>query len=158
MKKIVHKLVFSKKDDLTFLILISFLPTFVLARLYVYLAMKYDLDFFVVIKGVHIHHLSYGIILLALAGYLALVFPSIRRKIALLYGVGLALAFDEFGMWLRLEDNYWLRQSYDAVIILFVLFFNIVYLKKFWRKVTSNLAKIFLVKKILIFVRNLRNN
>ena len=39
-----------------------------------------------------------------------------RRRMALLYGVGLALTFDEFGMWLHLGGSYWQRASYDAVV------------------------------------------
>jgi hypothetical protein len=54
---------------------------------------------------------------------------------ATLYGVGLALAFDEFGMWLHLEDDYWIRHSYDAVIIITAVLFNIVYLSIFWKKI-----------------------
>ncbi len=36
---------------------------------------------------------------------------------ALLYGVGLALVCDEFGMWVRLRAQYWERLSYDAVAV-----------------------------------------
>jgi hypothetical protein len=33
------------------------------------------------------------------------------------YGIALALIFDEFGMWLHLGGSYWQRVSVDAVII-----------------------------------------
>jgi hypothetical protein len=33
------------------------------------------------------------------------------------YGVGLALTFDEFGMWIHLGGPYWQRASYDAVVV-----------------------------------------
>jgi len=47
------------------------------------------------VKGVHVHHLTYGIILLSISGFLALVDTNRKHlyKIALLYGFGLALAF-----------------------------------------------------------------
>jgi hypothetical protein len=53
--------------------------------------------------GVHIHHYVYGIFILAVAGYLALLFTGDRSRswIALLYGFGLGLTFDEFGMWIN---------------------------------------------------------
>ena len=53
--------------------------------------------------GMHIHHYVYGIFILAAAGYLALLFRGDRARswIALLYGVGLGLTFDEFGMWIN---------------------------------------------------------
>ncbi|MGH9390716.1 MAG: hypothetical protein ACRD1Z_13955, partial [Vicinamibacteria bacterium] len=28
------------------------------------------------------------------------------------------LTFDEFGMWLHLEDHYWQRASFDAVVVI----------------------------------------
>jgi hypothetical protein len=53
------------------------------------------------VAGLHIHHYVYGIFLLTIAGYLALIFkgPRSTRWIALLYGLGVGLTFDEFGMW-----------------------------------------------------------
>src|SRR5438132_4789749 len=55
------------------------------------------------IPGMHIHHYVYGIFILTVAGYLALIFKSERATlwIALLYGLGVGLTFDEFGMWLN---------------------------------------------------------
>jgi len=35
-----------------------------------------------------------------------------------IYGIGLGLTFDEFGMWLHLNGDYWQRASFDAVIVL----------------------------------------
>jgi len=35
--------------------------------------------------------------------------------------VGLALTFDEFGMWLHLGGSYWQRASYDAVVLVAAL-------------------------------------
>ena len=38
--------------------------------------------------------------------------------LALLFGIGVGLAFDEFALWLHLDDVYWSRQgrkSIDAV-------------------------------------------
>lgn len=133
-----------RTQNVNFWILISFLPTFVIAR-----AIVYNFPWlFLEVGGVHVHHLTYGIFLLAIAGILSLNFTSWKWKItnAFLYGVGLALAFDEFGMWLHLEDNYWIRHSYDAIIILVAILFNIVYLSFFWRRVIG-LRKAFTKKK-----------
>jgi thiol:disulfide interchange protein len=38
------------------------------------------------------------------------------------YGIGMALTFDEFGMWVRLGGSYWQRASVDAVGVLAALF------------------------------------
>lgn len=129
-------------DDITAVILAAFLPTFAVARLYVYLAIRYNVEYaFLVIKGVHIHHLSYGIIILAVAGFLSLTTEHSKKVLAVLYGIGLAFSFDEFGMWLRLEDDYWMRQSYDAIVVICTLLFNIIFLKKFWKRCGEVLYK-----------------
>lgn len=39
-----------------------------------------------------------------------------RRAAAALYGVGRALTFDEFGMWLHLGGGYWQRASWGVVV------------------------------------------
>jgi len=55
------------------------------------------------VPGMHIHHYVYGIFILVIAGYLALIFrkDGATPWIALLYGLGVGLTFDEFGMWLN---------------------------------------------------------
>jgi hypothetical protein len=124
---------FVRTQDLNFWVLLAFLPTFIVARLVVY---NFP-DLFLLIRGVHIHHLTYGITLLAIAGLWSLNASVWHQRIwaAVLYGVGLALAFDEFGIWIRLDDNYWVRQSYDAVVIIAVVLINIVYLSFFWKRI-----------------------
>ena len=55
------------------------------------------------VPGMHIHHYVYGIFILVIAGYLALAFrgDGARSWIALLYGLGVGLTFDEFGFWVN---------------------------------------------------------
>ena len=124
---------FVRTQDVNFWVLFAFLPTFIIARLLVY---NFP-DLFLLIKGVHIHHLTYGIILLAISGLLSLnaILWHQRIRAAILYGVGLALAFDEFGIWIKLNDYYWARQSYDALIIITAILVNIVYLSFFWKRI-----------------------
>jgi glucose dehydrogenase len=40
-----------------------------------------------------------------------------RSVCALVYGLSMALTFDEFGMWLHLGGSYWQRASFDAVVV-----------------------------------------
>lgn len=106
-----------------FPITISLVITFAAARTLNHLAPNLFLE---LSSGLHIHHFTYGFFILALAGYLALVFNGPRAKylIAHLYGTGLGLAFDEFGMWLRLRDDDPARWSYDGfILVIGVLFF-----------------------------------
>lgn len=105
----------------------TFLLTFIAARVLVILIMLRRMpDLFLHLGGTHIHHLNYGIFLLSAVGGLLLFRPPpgerMRSVCALLYGFGMALTFDEFGMWLHLGGSYWQRASFDAVIVLLSLF------------------------------------
>jgi len=52
---------------------------------------------------------------------------------ALLYGVAMALTFDEFGMWLHLGGSYWQRASVDAVIVISAFFALVAFATKLKR-------------------------
>lgn len=103
-------------------VLAAFLATFILARCVVFLIMTRRLpDLYLHIGGTHVHHLNYGIFLLAGVGaYLLFGRPRERplAAAAVIYGCGLALTFDEFGMWLHLGGAYWQRASFDAVAVI----------------------------------------
>ena len=103
------------------LVLASFLFTFIAARILVIFIMggKLPPELFFHVKGTHVHHLNYGIFLLSICGgYLIFARPMGKRLsfAAILYGIGLALTFYEFGMWLHLGGPYWQRASFDAVV------------------------------------------
>lgn len=76
--------------------------------------------------GLHIHHAVPGIFLALTAGYLALVTEKKgTRPLSIMYGIGSALALDEFALWLELRDVYWSRdgrRSFDAVAVAGSLF------------------------------------
>jgi hypothetical protein len=101
--------------------LLAFVLTFIASRTMVFLVMSQrvpNLYFF--LRGTHVHHLNYGIFLLAaVAAYLLFARPAEKgaRVAALAYGVAMGLTFDEFGMWLHLGGSYWQRASVDAVIV-----------------------------------------
>jgi len=113
-----------------FLSSVAFFLTFAIVRAITYTTHAGRGPFHdVVVRGMHLHHLVLGILLLLGVGYLWLAqvgtgigrspdWPSRLR--ALLYGVAAALALDEFALCLRLEDVNWARErreSIDAVII-----------------------------------------
>lgn len=129
--------------SMAFLILFAFVLTFIGSR-----AIGYLITYGIIPEiywqpspGLHVHHFTYGVFILFLAGYLALAAKSARVKfwLALLHGLGLGLAMDEFGMWLKLRDDDIVRWSYDGFIIIIALFFFILtakpgfrMLKKLW--------------------------
>lgn len=102
--------------------LLAFLFTFITARLLVYLIMARKIPTMYAHAGhTHIHHLNYGIFLLSFVGAILIFAQPTGWKLSLttiLYGVGLALTFDEFGMWLHLTVTYWQRSSFDAVVVI----------------------------------------
>jgi len=114
-----------------FLASVSFLLTFVGGRILVYRIATHEGMFqWVVVRGTHIHHLVWCILILLLVGYgwLADLGRShtpisifFGRLMAVSYGAGAALTLDEFALWLNLSpDAYWSRQgrlSIDAVIL-----------------------------------------
>jgi hypothetical protein len=78
----------------------------------------------VVVGGMHVHHLVWGILLLLLVGYLWLAQVGIgtgetsgtlSRATAILFGLGAALTLDEFALWLHLEDVYWEREGRASI-------------------------------------------
>lgn len=118
------------------LIIFSFLTVFIISRLVVYGVMDGLLPnyLFLTIRGVHIHHFTYGVLILAILSlYLLLKRPApeagLFKWLVIGYGAGLGLTFDEFGMWINLQDDYWVRQSYDAIIIVTLLLLNLIYFR-----------------------------
>jgi hypothetical protein len=111
---------FSKRKSIA--ILLSFLTTFVASRLIVFLIDRNIASPFLgynIIDGRHIHHYAYGIIILSIVGFIALFIPDRYEKtwIYLLYGFGLGLIYDEFGIWLNLDPTYNQIISYFAVVV-----------------------------------------
>jgi hypothetical protein len=119
--KIIEQSSFSS-THLARTILTAFLLTFILARVAVFLIMSRTIpDLYLYIGGSHFHHLNYGIFLLATVGaWLLLKRPTGRHFTfaALIYGVGMGLTFDEFGMWIHLGGGYWQRASWDAITVI----------------------------------------
>jgi hypothetical protein len=108
-------------DQLARRALFGFILTFIASRTVVLLIMAQRMpNLYFFMRGTHVHHLNYGIFLLAgLGAYLLFGTPGARalRIAALVYGFAMALTFDEFGMWLHLGGSYWQRASIDAIIV-----------------------------------------
>jgi len=74
--------------------------------------------------SVHVHHMVFGVVFMAIGGIAELAAPlyslAWRSAPAVLFGLGLALVLDEFALILHLRDVYWAnegRLSIDAVFV-----------------------------------------
>ncbi len=118
-----RELIMNRRKQIPFWVLAGFLPTFLIARL---LVARFP-GLFLHIRGTHVHHFIYGFFVLAIIGFISILSERGRRIQAFVYGVGLALAFDEFGMWMHLTNNYNIDTSEDALAWIFAFLIFLVY-------------------------------
>jgi hypothetical protein len=106
--------------------LIFFVLSFSMARIFTTISP----DTVLVSGGLHIHHFWYGLIMLAVGGWLGISYNDVKidRLASVLFGAGGGLIGDEIGLLLTLEsENYWAGITYTFVII-FVAFASILIL------------------------------
>ena len=130
IKKTYHGLRNKKKRG-QFLVLSSFLITFLIARLTVYFQTQGIIP---TQNGYpHIHHLVFGIFITLISSDIGISYwyhEHLRLWMTTFFGIGTALTMEEFALWFFLKDAYWSREgrySIDAVIVTAVIFL-IVYL------------------------------
>lgn len=112
-----------ERPNLSVLALVSFLASFMATRLFTTLNPRTIL----ISGGYHIHHYWYGLIILAIGGWLGISFENerINRVAAILFGAGGGIISDEVG--LLLTSNYWTGITYTFLII-FLAFASITIL------------------------------
>lgn len=107
-----------------FVMLLSFLITFVCARGYTRIARVRGWGS-ASFGGVHTHHLVFGLVMALVAGAMQFAFLPLddgpwQLLLAALFGSGAALVLDEFALLFHLQDVYWEhegRKSIDAIVI-----------------------------------------
>ncbi len=95
----------------------------------------------IILFGYHIHHFYFGILLMGIAGWLAIAGRTkiSKEKLALVYGAGLGLLMDEIGLLLTWGD-YASTLSYLLGVFLLGIIFSLIYFPSFWRSVHKNIA------------------
>ena len=145
-----------KNIKLPFVIGVSYLLSFLFIRLSVLIAGSVKHETVMAIKegiinrniyigrniilfGYHIHHFYFGVLLMGIAGWLAIVDNKkiSRMKLAIMYGAGLGLFMDEIGMLLS-EGDYFSPLSYLLGVFLLGVLINIIYFPPFWGSVRES--------------------
>lgn len=77
-------------------------------------------------NGYHIHHYTYGIVILLISGYVGIWAPSIESKniCAFAHGVGAALIIDEAWIWVTLNPGPG-YQDYDLAFFVAALILSV---------------------------------
>src|SRR5580698_5012209 len=127
--RILHDRIPDRPRRRLFLASLSFFITFVGVRAIVLLILFRVGPFgWVIVGGLHVHHLVWGILLLLVSGF-ALVAEFgekatpgslfVGRLIAILYGMGAALTLDEFEFWLNVREAAWSFQGRESINAVF---------------------------------------
>ena len=135
-----------------FLAAIGFFVVFAVARTLAYANFHKIGPFHdIYIRGRHIHHLVWGILILLGVGFGWLQGIGAggensslvaSRLMSFLYGAGAALTLDEFALWLNLEDVYWAREgraSIDAIVLFGTFLIIALYGGRFFHAVVNEL-------------------
>jgi hypothetical protein len=143
-RSLFHRLVVQKGAEPPFWMLVGFVGSLGGARLVVHLILKYGLEkrLFALVPGndpnpMHIHHFNYGLFLIGCVGLVSL-FPFARRflrPLALLFGIGAGLVFDEFALFWNLNPEYSQELSIIAAGLAAALLVQLIYFRSFWTAV-----------------------
>ncbi len=151
IRRVWRTLVVDRHRDLTFLTLTAFVLTLLAIRLVVYMSFRLD----IAPRGVLRTAYMTGFALLVLSSATALLTfrPPVRRLVALAYGIGVALIFNELGVTLAfdiffkdihtadpdvafdIEKLYRRTEPLRAITIGLVVLVQAAYLRQFYRRV-----------------------
>jgi hypothetical protein len=115
-----------ERPNLSVLALTFFVLSFVIARTFTTIRP----DAVLAIESLHVHHFWFGLIMLAVGGWLGITYNDVRidRLAAVLFGAGGGLIGDEIALLLTLDSgSYWAGITYTFVMI-FVTFASILIL------------------------------
>lgn len=135
----------TRGGDKRFLVWVSFLAAFVWGRLFYFFndtlphfKIEGQIEFGrqTVIAGYHPHHIFSGIVLVALAGWLALHYggPQVQRVSAVMYGLGLGLIVDELGYVIegfQPADGFF-PEIFVSFMVVGAVLMSAVYFPQFW--------------------------
>ena len=139
---------FQPRANFAIIALLSFIVSFIVARTFT----TYFPSTVLISNGIHVHHFWFGIVLLAVGGWLGISYNDVDadRLAAILYGAGGGLIIDEVGLLLTFGD-YWTNLTYTVLtvfvtlVVIFILFsrYRKAILREFGEFVSSNFSLYF---------------
>jgi hypothetical protein len=129
---------FEARVHLATVALVSFILAFLVARTFT--------TFFpsrvIITSGIHIHHFWFGIILLAVGGWLGI---NSRQKdvdlaAAILYGVGGGLIVDEVGLLLTFGD-YWTELTWGILVVMLSVISVLILITRYRKQIQEELSE-----------------
>jgi CRP-like cAMP-binding protein len=145
-----RELVVGRRKDLSFLTFAAFVTTLLLVRAGVYLAFRFDVAPFGILRTAYMS--GFALLGVSAASALLTFRPAWRRAIALAYGVAVALILNELGVTLAfdifykdihtpdpsvpfdLEELYRRTEGVRGVLIALAVLVQAAYLRPFWRR------------------------
>jgi len=130
----------ASRPNLSFIMLVSFLASFAVARIFT----AFFPSTVLLYQGYHVHHFWYGLALLVIGGWLGINYRDdhTERIAAILFGVGGGLVGDEIGLLITFGD-YYSELTYTFVISLLAFAFMATLFKRHGRVVIAELFGFF---------------
>ncbi len=146
--------IYKRRRSTPFLISISFFITFLAARFWVMFFkadapvspdVSYRVGKNLILGGYHIHHITYGIVLVAISGWLSINYRGkvVARISSILYGGGLGLIVDEVGFIIGGIEPYKADTEVFYIAVGFIgVLATLVYFPSFYRSIRRDLVKL----------------
>ena len=148
MVKAISASAFQLRGHLAILALASFILSFMIARTFTFFFPNV-----ILISGeLHIHHFWFGMILLAIGGWLGIGYnqKEIDTAAAILYGVGGGLIADEVGLLLTF-GNYYSELTWTFMLLLLSFSAALILFSKYSQSIIKELHEFVSSKVSLLF-------
>jgi len=131
---------FQPRANFAIIALLSFILSFIVARTFT----TFFPSTVLVSNGIHVHHFWFGIVLLAVGGWLGISYNDVDvdRLAAILYGAGGGLIIDEVGLLLTFGD-YWTNLTYTILTVFVALVTVLILFNSYRQALTREFGEFF---------------
>ncbi len=131
---------FQPRANFAIIALLSFILSFIVARTFT----TFFPSTVLISNGIHIHHFWFGIVLLAVGGWLGISYNDVDadRLAAILYGAGGGLIIDEVGLLLTFGD-YWTNLTYTILTVVVTLVIVLILFNSYRQAIIREFGEFF---------------